>query len=51
MHKIVAILMILFVLAVISFSTWQLFSGNLEAAFSALPFLLITYFFVKPQRG
>lgn len=47
MKKIPTLLLLLFALAIISFSTWQLFRGNLEAAFSSLPFLLVTYLFVK----
>lgn len=39
--------MILFVLSIITFGTWQLFLGNLEAAFSSFPFLLIAFVFVK----
>lgn len=35
----------IFVIFLVSFSTWQLFQGHLEAAFSALPFLLIIYLF------
>jgi hypothetical protein len=50
MPKSVAIFTILFTLAVITFGTWQLFMGNLEAAFSSFPFLLIIYVFVKPFR-
>jgi len=50
MNKPVAIFTILFALTVISFGTWQLFKGNLEAAFSTFPFLLIIYIFVKPFR-
>jgi membrane protein implicated in regulation of membrane protease activity len=46
MKKPVAIFTIFFALAVISFGTWQLFMGNLEAAFSSFPFLLIIYVFV-----
>lgn len=42
--------MILFVLAIVGFGTWQLFLGNLEAAFSSFPFLLITYVFLKVRR-
>jgi hypothetical protein len=42
--------MTIFVIFLIAFGTWQLFSGNLEAAFSTFPFLLIVYFFVKPLR-
>jgi hypothetical protein len=34
----------------VAFSTWQLFKGNLEAAFSALPFLLIVYLFVMRRH-
>ena len=50
MNKPAAIFMILFALAVIGFGTWQLFLGNLEAAFSAFPFLLIIYVFIRPFR-
>ena len=47
MKRLPALVVLLFSLCIISFGTWQLFRGNLEAAFSALPFLLITYLFVK----
>ncbi len=50
MNKPAAIFTILFALAVIAFGTWQLFMGNLEAAFSSFPFLLIIYIFIKPFR-
>ena len=50
MNKLAAIFVIMFTLTVISFGTWQLFVGNLEAAFSSFPFLLIIYVFVKPLR-
>lgn len=50
MSKPAAIFILLFTLAVIGFGTWQLFEGNLEAAFSSLPFLLIIYIFIKPLR-
>jgi len=46
LKKIPAILLIIFVLFLVVFSTWHLFQGNLEAAFSSLPFLLIAYLFV-----
>lgn len=46
MHKLGLILLLLFVLGMVVFSTWQLYSGNLMASFSTLPFLLITYLFV-----
>ena len=39
-------LLLLFVVGLVVFATWQLYAGNLVAAFSALPFLLITYLFV-----
>lgn len=51
MRKPAAIFIFLFTLAVIGFGTWQLFKGNLEAAFSAFPFLLIIYIFIKPFRN
>lgn len=50
MNKSSALFLILFVLCIVGYSTWQLFSGNLEAAFSALPFLVIVYLFVKPWK-
>jgi len=50
MNKSVASFIILFALAVIGFGTWQLYLGNLEAAFSSFPFLIIIYVFIKPFR-
>jgi hypothetical protein len=50
MNKPAAVFVMLFSLAVIGFGTWQLFAGNLEAAFSSFPFLLIIYVFIKPFR-
>ena len=50
MKKLSALLLIIMVVFAISFATWQLFRGNLEAAFSALPFLLVTYFLMKLHR-
>lgn len=47
MTKINAWTIIIYTLAVIIFGTWQLFRGHLEAAFSTIPFLLITYLYVK----
>jgi len=49
-NKLPATLLIIFVLILVAFSTWQLFAGNLEAAFSSLPFLLIVYLFVMRRR-
>jgi hypothetical protein len=50
MTKVAAILIMIFTLAVIGFGTWQLYAGNLEAAFSSFPFLLIIYVFIRPLR-
>lgn len=50
MNRTAAIIMILCVAILVCFGTWQLFRGNLEAAFSTLPFLLIIYFFIRPSR-
>ncbi len=50
MPKPLAYFTLCFALAVIGFGTWQLFSGNLAAAFSSLPFLLIIYLFVIGTR-
>jgi hypothetical protein len=46
MNKLSVTLLLVFVLGLVAFATWQLFAGNLEASFSTLPFLLIIYFFV-----
>lgn len=51
LKKLPTILLTLFVLFLVAFSTWQLFQGNLEAAFSSLPFLLIVYLFVMRRRS
>ncbi len=50
MTKLAALFLLCFVAAIFSFATWQLFSGNFTAAFSALPFLVISYLFVKPWK-
>ena len=49
--KLPTILLLIFVLFLVVFSTWQMFHGNLEAAFSSLPFLLIIYLFVMSRRS
>ena len=49
--KLSVILLFIFVLFLVAFCTWQLFQGNLEAAFSTLPFLLIIYLFVMRRRS
>jgi len=46
MNKLIGLLVLVFTLSIVVFSTWQLFAGNLEAAFSALPFLVVTYLYV-----
>ncbi|HTP66951.1 MAG TPA: hypothetical protein VMJ66_16275 [Geobacteraceae bacterium] len=50
MNKLSASLLIVFLLAIISFGTWQLFLGNFDGAFATFPFLVIVYFFVMAQR-
>jgi hypothetical protein len=50
LKKLPAILLTAFVLFLVAFSTWQLFHGNIGAAFSSLPFLLIIYLFVMRRR-
>jgi len=50
MNKVSALLLLIFLLVIVAFSTWQFFLGNLEAAFSALPFLVIIYFFLNSQK-
>ena len=50
LKKLPSILLFAFVIFLVVFSTWQLFHGNLEAAFSSLPFLLIVYLFVIRRR-
>jgi|GEM_PF-728203 len=51
MNRTSAIIMILCVVILVCFGTWQLFRGNLEAAFSTFPFLLIVYFFLRPSQN
>lgn len=51
LKKLPVILLFIFVLFLVAFCTWQLFHGNLEAAFSSLPFLLIIYLFVMKRRS
>jgi hypothetical protein len=50
MRKFPAYILFLMVVSIVSFSTWQLFQGNLAAAFSSLPLLLVTYLFLKLNR-
>jgi len=46
MNKLGVTILLIFVLGVVGFGTWQLFAGNLAASFSTFPFLLVTYLFV-----
>lgn len=50
MNKLGLTILLLFVLGLVIFATWQLFAGNLAASFSTFPFLLITYLFVLRLR-
>jgi hypothetical protein len=50
MKKSGLILLLVFAIGLVFFSTWQLYAGNLPASFSTLPFLLITYLFVIRLR-
>jgi uncharacterized membrane protein len=51
LKKLPVILLLIFALFLVTFSTWQLFQGNLEAAFSSLPFLLIVYLLVMRRHS
>jgi hypothetical protein len=50
MNKLSVILLLVFVLGLVAFATWQLFAGNLTASFSTFPFLLVIYLFVLKFR-
>ncbi|MDD5107670.1 MAG: hypothetical protein PHC49_18900 [Desulfuromonadaceae bacterium] len=50
MNKFGLIILLVFVIGMVVFSTWQLFSGNLSASFATIPFLLIVYLFVIKLR-
>jgi len=50
MNKPLAVFTIIFTLCLVTFATWQLFKGNLEAAFMPLPFLLIIYFYLQSGK-
>jgi len=50
LKKLPSILLLIFIVGLMIFSTWQLFHGNIVAAFSALPFMLIIYLFVMSKR-
>ncbi len=42
--------MLCFIIFLISFGTWQFYRGNLEGAFSTLPFLVIVYLLMVNRR-
>lgn len=46
MNNLTGVIVLVFTLSIVVYSTWQLFAGNLEAAFSAFPFLVVTYLYV-----
>jgi uncharacterized membrane protein len=50
MRKLGLLLLLVCVIGLVVFSTWQLYAGNLPASFATLPFLLITYLFVIKLR-
>ena len=50
MNRLSVTLLLVFVLGLVAFATWQLFAGNLAASFSTFPFLLIIYLFVLKLR-
>lgn len=50
MNKLSLTLLLVFALILVGFGTWQLFAGNLKAAFSTFPFLLIMYLFLLKLR-
>jgi len=49
-NRVALTVLFIFTLFLVGFSTWQLFLGNLEAAFSSLPFLLIVYLFLMRRK-
>ena len=49
-NRLCVTLLLVFVLGLVAFATWQLFAGNLAASFSTFPFLLIIYLFVLKLR-
>jgi hypothetical protein len=46
MKRILAAIQVAIVLAIIVFTTWQLFLGNFEVAMTGFPFLVAYYVFV-----
>jgi hypothetical protein len=50
-RKIFACIMIGVVLLLVAFATWEMFRGNLAAAMSTFPVLVVVYLFVLAERG
>ena len=50
MSKPAAVAMLSFILLLVVFATWQFYQGNLEAAMSTLPFLVIVYLLMVNRR-
>ena len=50
LRRLAGALQIAVVLALVTFSTWQLYRGNLAAGFSVAPFLLVYYLFLTSRR-
>ena len=50
MSKPAALAMLCFIFFLVVFGTWQFYAGNLEAAMSTLPFLVIVYLFMVNRR-
>lgn len=52
-QRIFAAVLILIVVAILAFSTWQMFEGNFAAAMSSMPLLLLFYLFLasRSRRG
>ena len=50
MSKPAALAMLCFIIFLVLVATWQFYQGNLEAAMSTLPFLVIVYLFMVNRR-
>lgn len=50
MKRFLALIQVIFIILVVGFSTWQLFLGNFEQAFAALPLLIIYYVFIVARQ-
>lgn len=51
-HRLFAAVLILLVVAILGFSTWQMFLGNFGAAMASMPLLLMFYLLLASRsRG